>query len=327
MCWYVFNSANQLEGARRNHQFKLDESYSSKPSEFEIIFLNEGIYFIYGFKLNRERIFEEWYYFFPKGQQRLLFERTYKKNQTYSYKYGPSWKGGKKNIENATKEMSLFLTAASMLNNDLALIVKDWFMNTRFVSRDPEKEYEIDLTCEKSYETKYKQQILHFLQTADLGILDYNMEKKIQFKITTTHHGKNLNGEKNLISFDFDEESDGTKKLYSLSGSWLIGIEEGKTFISDELDTSLHPFLTELLIKHIHQNDSNAQLVFTTHDASLLDQDLFRRDQIWFTEKKYEEGCSDLYSLWNFKARKNENIHNGYLAGKYGAVPLIGDHT
>jgi hypothetical protein len=96
--------------------------------------------------------------------------------------------------------------------------------------------------------------------------------------------------------------------------------------VVDEIETKLHHLLNVFLIKLFHdptQNKSNAQLIFTTHNTNLLDQDIFRRDQIWFTEKNPEKGCSDLYSLTEYSPRKDKDIEKGYLAGKYGALPFI----
>ncbi|MCX9025078.1 MAG: ATP-binding protein [Candidatus Methanoperedens sp.] len=130
------------------------------------------------------------------------------------------------------------------------------------------------------------------------------------------------------VSFEFDEESDGTKKMFSLIGPWIDALSNGRTLIVDELDTKLHHLLNVFLIKLFNdptQNKNNAQLIFTTHNTNLLSLDLFRRDQIWFTEKNPNTGSTSLYSLLEFKQRKDQDIQKGYLAGRYGAIPFIGE--
>ena len=132
------------------------------------------------------------------------------------------------------------------------------------------------------------------------------------------------------IAFDFySEESEGTKRMFSLIGHWIDALRNGKILVIDELDTKLHHLLNVFLINLFHdptQNKNNAQLIFTTHNINLLDQDIFRRDQIWFTEKDGETGASDLYSLVEYSPRKDKDIQKGYLAGKYGALPFIKDN-
>ena len=129
------------------------------------------------------------------------------------------------------------------------------------------------------------------------------------------------------VFFHFSDESDGTQKLFAFSGPWLDVLEKGRILFVDELDTSLHPLLVRFLIENFHNektNKNNAQLVFTTHDTSILDTDLFRRDQIWFVEKD-RENATKLYPLSDFSPRKGEAIEKWYLKGRYGALPVIRD--
>ncbi|MBU1744679.1 MAG: ATP-binding protein, partial [Proteobacteria bacterium] len=129
------------------------------------------------------------------------------------------------------------------------------------------------------------------------------------------------------ISFKFDDESDGSKKIFAFAGPWLDVLAKGRILFIDELDTSLHPLMVRFLIGLIQNpeiNKHNAQLIFTTHDTSVLDTELFRRDQVWFMEKDREQ-ASRLYPLSDFKPRKGEALEKGYLNGRYGALPFIGE--
>jgi uncharacterized protein len=128
-------------------------------------------------------------------------------------------------------------------------------------------------------------------------------------------------------SFDIEEESAGTKRFLSLMGPWLLARVIGETLIFDELDQSLHPILSRRLIQEFHSNpfgSNGAQLLFTTHDTTLLDLDLFRRDQIWFTEKN--KGATELVPLTDYHPRNGEALQKGYLAGRYGAIPVLGSN-
>jgi len=138
-------------------------------------------------------------------------------------------------------------------------------------------------------------------------------------------HPASDNGED--VALDFDEESAGTRKLFELAGPWLDVLEKGLVIFVDELDTGLHPHLVRFLLNMIHNpemNPHNAQLIFATHDTTILDQTLMRRDQVWLFEKD-EENSTRLYPLSDYKPRKGEALQKGYLYGRYGALPFAGE--
>ncbi|MCI0460156.1 MAG: AAA family ATPase [Gemmataceae bacterium] len=131
------------------------------------------------------------------------------------------------------------------------------------------------------------------------------------------------------VPFDFLEaESNGTQRFFALAGPWLDALDQGALLVIDELDCSMHPSLTWKLVELFQTSDANphgAQLVFSTHDSTLMDLELFRRDQIWIVEKD-RAGASRLSSLYDFeeKPRNNEAVQQRYLAGRYGGVPVFG---
>ena len=133
-----------------------------------------------------------------------------------------------------------------------------------------------------------------------------------------------------FINIDFSLQSKGTQKLFNIFGLWIDAIENNKVLVIDELDAGLHTLLTIELIKIFHSNkNQHAQLIFASHDTNLLRKDLFRRDQIWFTEKDMI-GATDLYSLVEYKinqatVRNDASFEKDYLLGKYGAIPFLGD--
>ena len=133
-----------------------------------------------------------------------------------------------------------------------------------------------------------------------------------------------------LFELDFNEESDGTQRFFRLAGPWLDVLQEGRILCVDELNAHLHPLLVQYLVEMFHnqeKNPNNAQLIFTTHETSILNQELFRRDQIWFTEKD-EYNATTLYPLTDFRPRKGvENLERGYLQGRYGALPYFHEIT
>jgi hypothetical protein len=127
-----------------------------------------------------------------------------------------------------------------------------------------------------------------------------------------------------LVEFDQEDESDGTRALFSFSGMWLDVIENERVLIVDELDASLHPLMVHYLVKLLHHQERKAQLIFTTHDTTILSQKILRRDQIWFMEKD-EKNATQLYPLSDYSPRDNEAIERGYLNGRYGGIPFLKD--
>ncbi len=129
------------------------------------------------------------------------------------------------------------------------------------------------------------------------------------------------------VIFRKEDESAGTIAYLALLGPALHSLSTGGLLLVDELDASLHPLLAIELVKVFNNrelNAKNAQLLFNTHDTNLLRSDVLRRNQIWFTEKD-KAGATHLYPLTDFKPRKKENWQRGYLEGRYGAIPFVGD--
>ncbi|MDR7372926.1 AAA family ATPase [Flavobacterium aquidurense] len=130
------------------------------------------------------------------------------------------------------------------------------------------------------------------------------------------------------FSFDFSEESDGTNRLFDLSPAFEeLLYEDDFVYIIDELERSMHPLLAKELLKTYSLNSkTNSQLIFTTHESQLLDDELLRRDEIWFTEKK-SDGSTEFYPLSNFNPRGDKVLERGYLEGRYGGIPFLGDFS
>lgn len=135
------------------------------------------------------------------------------------------------------------------------------------------------------------------------------------------HQGKN----QKFVLFDLEEESDGTIRLLDFMPAFLSMVNKNKVFVIDEIERSIHPLLIKELVKKFSlDQDTKGQLIFTTHESNLLDQDIFRQDEIWFAEKN-GNGSTDLYSLSDFKEHKTIDIRKGYLDGRYGSIPFLGN--
>jgi AAA15 family ATPase/GTPase len=352
----VINSHKFQKGTEISYSpFKLDKKYTSKPSKFEIVFLKNNIRYTYGVSLTNEKIVDEYLYYYPQGRKALIFERK----DTFNYKFTIDI-NEQEFLSSKTLPNVLYLSNSTQLNYKKTSEAFDWFKDNLKIIGATDNPKLTAFTIELlNKDEELKEFILKSLIVADLGIVDISAKldkilidgaslelpspdlktefvlisddeglKIVQMDIKTMHNVLDEKGNNIKINFDFDEESEGTKRLFALVGSWIDALNNGRILIVDELDTKLHPLLMEFLIKLFHnptQNKNDAQLIFTTHNTNLLDLDLFRRDQIWFTEKNPSYGNTDLYSLLEFSPRKDKNVRKGYLAGRYGAIPFISD--
>lgn len=335
------------EGQRLNvAPFRFDLESIDQPSEFEMTFLEDGIRYQYGFALNATRVIREWLLVYVGQKPQCWFEREYdKKQDKYKWHLGSHLAGGaQRNVwKESTRANALFLSVAINLNSEQLRPVFNWFVNKLIVFNPSNSLLYPMNTIDLVQNKLYKSQIIQFLQAADSGIADVQVEIKkgrklsVQLgfestvfgnqevdvpKITFIHQGKN-----EAVVFDFNDQSHGTQQLFSYAGPILDALIHGKIFIVDELDSSLHSKMVLFLVKLVQNtelNKNNAQLIFTTHNTSLLDTDLFRRDQIWFMEKD-REFASKLYPLTDFSPRKGEALEKGYLIGRYGALPFFGE--
>lgn len=325
--------------------FKLNSSTIDQPTEFEITFIVDNVRYQYGFSASATQIYDEWLFAYPKGHAQKWFERIWdQETQSYDWKFSSFLLGSKQIWLQSTRENALFLSTAVQLNSEQLKPIFDWFNDIlHFSNSDGFTPIFTANLCEDN-----KSDILEFLKTADFHISDINVEKKelniSDFPTDMPEQlkdflAKNLKGEKGLrletihidnngkqVPFDFHDESDGTQKFFAFAGPILDVLRNGYVLCIDELNVNLHPKLVKFLVELFHHpesNPKNAQLIFTTHETSILTQDVFRRDQIWFCERSKEQS-SILYPLSDFSPKKGkENLELGYLSGRYGALPFI----
>jgi hypothetical protein len=353
----VINSASRMQTGDKLpvEPFKLNRETAKKPSSFEVIFIHEKIRYEYGVSLNRERVFEEWLIAYPNEIQQNWFSREYlpdnpelKLDEGYKWSFGKGLKGEKKRIQRFVRSNSLFISHAAQNNHPQLTEVFDFFQDKINILIHIDTPYILD----DSNNTNFQNQIAKLLSEADTGIADLKMESTPETLNSSLTHfiqqemenrginitmkditdvGKldvitihKMNDSDQEVEFDIDDESDGTQRLFEIAGYWLYVLEYGEVILIDELDRSSHPVLSKALIKMFNNpeiNKNNAQLIFTTHDTTLLDCEIFRPDQIWFTEK--DNSMTKLYSLFDFRPRENESLQKGYLLGRYGAIPFI----
>lgn len=349
---YILSSAKESQEGEKidTKPFLFNRQGTRNSSEFEILFIQDDIRYQYGFAVNSKRVTGEWLFAYPEGRAQKWFERNHDpETQKDIWYFGPKFTGRRKVWQEATRGNALFLSTAIQLNNEQLKPIFNWFDHKLHVIGQGEN-LSPTFSASECEEEEKKVKILEFLNAADLSITDIFLEKnEFSRKDLPAEMPQNLKEEiskeldgKKLISLffmhpssdiekdvplEFEEESAGTRKLFALAGPWLDVLNNGFVFFVDELDTNLHPHLIRFLLNLFHNpetNRQNAQLIFTTHDTTVLDQTLMRRDQVWFVEKN-AENATRLYPLSDYKPRKGEAMQKGYLYGRYGALPFPGE--
>lgn len=324
--------------------FLLSDETEQAPTCFEITFIANQIRYQYGFSATKDQVMTEYLYQFPKGRLQILFERSPATSETAQFNFGTALKGRKNAWKELTSQTQLFLTTALQYNGVALKPVEAFFKEAlRFVDTDISP----IPTLRFAQDHQNKTDILAFLKEADFDIDDIHVEtelfdeKNLPTELSQKHkerlcedlQGKtlfsaitqHLHDNQTLVDFQLRDESLGTRRFFNLAAPWLMALKQGRILVVDELNISLHPKLIQYLIQLFYNpkiNTQQAQLLFTTHDASLLNQDLFRRDQVWFCEKEHKQ--TQLFPLSDFSIRKEStSLERDYLNGRFGAVPFL----
>ncbi|MBI5920193.1 MAG: ATP-binding protein [Betaproteobacteria bacterium] len=327
--------------------FRLDTESAIEPTELEVTFILDDVRYQYGFAMTSQRIVSEHLLVYKAFKPQRWFERYFDAEAGRDvYEFGPGLKGPKNLWEGATRPNALFLSMAVQLNSDALRPVFDWFVNGLVIFNE-QVQLSPQVSIQMLKQADGRKQICDFLTAADISIADIEVVTRkvpgqaVHFDLVAgktevrteemEEHQLRFSHitEQGKAVFDLMDESNGTRNLLFLTGPVMDILRKGLTLVIDELDTSLHTLLVRELVRLFHRPEVNiggAQLIFTTHDTSLLDaHDLFRRDQVWFVEKDRDQ-ASALVSLSEFSPRKHEALERGYLMGRYGAVPFL-NHT
>lgn len=359
----VQNSATKIQEGQSLgvRPFLFAEASASEPCEFEIQFLGtDAVRYHYFCAVTPDRVWKEWLVAYPKGRSQRWYEREYNvKTGRYEWWFGPNFKAerSERNVwQEFTRANALFFSTAIQLNNAQLKPAFTW-LTQKLIVITTGIDWNPQLSLGLLRDEVGHDAVKRFMQAADVGIDRLELKEvelrqssadgdltpgsmRIKFEMAPLPGAplppvqaqqlrvlawhKRIDGS-DEISLDIGEESDGTQRLFEYTGGWIHALKQGATLFVDELDRSLHPHMTRFLVGLFHgpENERNAQLVFTTHDTTLLDSELLRRDQVWFIEKD-KNHSSHLYSLLEYRPRKDEALERGYLKGRYGAIPFIG---
>ncbi|HVA45798.1 MAG TPA: ATP-binding protein [Pirellulales bacterium] len=322
----------------------------SDPSVYEATIIIDGVRYQYGFQATDAAFTEEWLWAWPKGKKQEWFHR-----EGQDFHFGENLGGENKLIAEVTRPNALFLSAAVQHRHAQLQPVFSWFASIRPVNlfsasrRLPvygfpwSSEFEVARLLETNAEdggravtdedsSRLLDQFRAMLRDADIGILDLRVLKTEDERRRSSPNF----ALKHECGFDdawleLREESRGTQALFHIAWPIIQAFRSGGVLVVDELERSLHPSLARQIVLQFNdpaKNHRNAQLICTTHDTNLLGSTLgepaLRRDQVWLTEKS-PEGGSELYPLTDYQPRKGENIERGYLQGRYGAIPFLGN--
>ncbi len=324
--------------------FRLDPETKDRPCLFEVTVSIDGVRYQYGFEATPNRIMAEWLLVYQTNKSAIWFDR--RRDETTDkdiYKLGSGLKGSKQVWRDATRPNALFLSTAIQLNSEVLAPLYNWFAESLHVIQ-PGQMIPDTFTTEKIKDPIWERRVIDFLSSADIAISAIRAHEMDGF-----HSLLRINPAEGVVSesriekgrvlrprfthsvgettaeMEFEDESDGTQKLFALAGPLFEILQRGQVLIIDELDRSLHELLVRHFVRLFHDpeiNTKGAQLIFTSHDSSLLEGNLLRRDQVWFVEKG-NDLASYLTPLTEYSARKDEALDRGYRAGRYGAIPVL----
>ncbi|UCM87545.1 AAA family ATPase [Streptomyces marincola] len=341
-----------------HYPFLLEDSFAGRASEYEADFVHGGVRYSYGFESDASGVRAEWLFSYPEGRRRKLFEREAREPESITF--GRTLGGENSTMRKLVRPNALYLSVAANSNHPtLTPLWRHLVRNVEFVLLDEaDKSARVErvkqwLTNEAALATA-----VSILSFADLGIegvaieekeLDQDFEKRFvsamealsgeprppeywarvmeaQKKVLTFAHTSGAEGATKRL--DIDRESSGTVSWLALAMPAVRAMRAGGVFVVDEIDASLHPRLTAALIqlfKDEQVNVAGAQLIFTSHDTTLLGGlvgDVLAHEETWFVEKN-ASGVSEVYSLAEFPVRADHNVERRYLGGRYGAVPVL----
>lgn len=312
-----------------------------KESAYKIQFVSNKVRYAYGFSIKDMIVTDEYLYYFPNGRQTKIFERSLEE-----FSAGSKFRGKLNTCKDVLKPNRLLLSCAANFSTVEEITDAYRFFADELVIFKPGNEDNwMNYSLYQIYKDKrIKDAVITFMN--ELGICIKDIEVSIDKKqLESSNLPSFLSDEfkKMLLENKFDaidakvvygsfktnllnEESSGVKKLFGMLCPLIDIMANGKVLICDEIESGLHESLVFGLVKLFAEVNNNkfSQMIFTTHETGLLNLNVFRRDQIWFTELREDDRSTDLYSLVEIKnVRKEDNFNRAYISGKYGAIPML----
>ena len=328
-----------------NDPFLLDDQIKNQPSLFEMTFIIEGVEFRYGFEVTGEKVITEYLFEYNNKDSKSWFEREFD-FEAGSYDFVSDL--GEGDIEEfwrkSTNPNSLFLSVSGRFNIEKLKPIYNFLTRKLVFKMNYDSFNRLPILPNRFIDDAVsRKKIVEFLRSAGIMLEDIQTKKRIIKQMIRFDKDKEElteefmeilelkflhKTENGSALFDLRQESDGTRKFFYMAGPILEFLESGNILVYDELESSLHSHLVEWIIKLFHSPETNpkgAQLIFTTHNNSIMTEQNFRRDQIWFVDKNRDE-ASRVFPLTDFRKVDYITLPEGYLEGRYGALPYLSDY-
>ena len=326
-------SLQRLFKSAKLDPFKLDNISDKQPTKFELrTIFNNNIY-TYSLEINQHHVISESldYALNTTKRTRRLFHRQWDEyTKKFIWKTGDDFAGPHNQLQQSIRENELFISTLIKLQIDKITFFVNWIITHLIGIHLGDEDLDLfrltsSLDIDDYLFNYILKDVVKFVQKFDTGIsrieIKKNPEDIFGYSIYAVHN--NHNG--NEVHWSFDEESLGTQRIFNLAFRLVLVLNTGQLAVIDELGTNIHPNIVKYIIKMFQNpkiNPKNAQLIFTTHDNTLQRNNLLRRDQIWFTQKRPDHS-TELYPLTDFHVRNDLAIDKAYLDGRFGAVPFL----
>lgn len=304
--------------------FLLADDCVNGSTEFEAVYRFQGYEYRYGFIYNDEVIQYEWLYrtSLKTNRQSTILERSPDKIDLGS-SVKRSCEKYLNDIDNDVLALSFYssLKLSNLVFYTVATLVGSFLPVS--LSVDGQAKAMMNRYFIKDFNEEEKPHLLEFLNAIDICIQDITVEKNGSKVSVYTHH---IGKDQVPIRFPIEIESDGTRRAIAVYSFVRLAILYDRGLIMDEFHSQLHPLVQKYILDLFYEQSNGGQLIYTTHDTSLLDRKYTRRDQVWFTNKG-ENGESCLYSLSDFNVRNDRSFEKDYLSGIYGGIPNLKDYS
>jgi len=340
--------------------FLLNDYSEKQPTEFSFVYILGGVKYWYSFSATRKKIISETLYHAPKGQKAIVFIR---KNQIFTFTDSKSKrKLISETVAENQLFFSVACTMNDKVCINAMRWFREYIYFSRDYTDIPVQllEYAEDENMLRAISTYAKEADFgienmrfefnnkeidemeifssHVLDGMKTILLEFkkalsamNNESEISLRVgqvtaKAEHYGIDENGNQKRYMIELSDESDGTRRLMSYAPAIESALNKGGLLLIDELEKELHPMLVSFIISKFQSCQSNpkgAQIIFTTHNADLMNLEMLRKDQIYLVDKKHSDGVSELYSISDYNTKTSDNIRKGYLSGKFGAIPDV----
>ncbi|MGW2812701.1 AAA family ATPase [Streptomyces sp. NPDC001415] len=313
-------------GSIPRRPFALAPKEEGEPSFFEVDLVIDGVRWTYGFELGAVRVESEWLHSYPRGHRQVWLDRDASRAPDKVYDWPGNRVKDRAQLVRRTRPDALLLSMAGTDNHPQLSPLFHWFRRNLWLINPEDERAERERYTADALSGPRAKRIRELLTVADLGITGAQAVRNQDGRLDVQLTHRTVEGE---TALDWRHESLGTRSWFALLGPMLLALDEGAVLLVDELDASLHPrFAAEVvrLFQDPQANPEGAQLVFTSHDPSVLGtpsgERLLDPEQVWLTEKDVH-GATEIYPLTAADPGEKEDLMRSYLAGAFGGVPAL----